>query len=213
MTAPGRLLVFARNPVAGRVKTRLVPVLGAEAATALYREMLRRTLETVAQLGGVRAELWLDGAATDRELQHLVRYHGLTLKLQQGPDLGARMAKALAEATGSGCRAVLIGSDCPEYDAAYLEAAFSALADHDVVIGPAADGGYVLIGATRPQPALFQDIAWGTAGVLEATRQRLRRLGLRWHDLPTLHDLDEPADLARFPTLAALAGAAAQPTR
>ena len=209
--APGRLLVFARDPVPGQVKTRLIPALGREAATALYWQLLRDTVAAAARVAGVRLELWVDSTAPQPALTELARQHHMSLQTQHGPDLGARMATALARATMHGGDAVLIGSDCPEFDVGHLEAAFAALADHDVVLGPATDGGYVLIGTRAPQPALFHGIPWGTDRVMDATRRRLRNLGLRWHELPTLRDLDEPADLAHFPHLAARAGVATPP--
>jgi len=206
------LLVFARDPVPGRVKTRLIAALGRTAATALYWQMLRQTLATAARLNGVRCELWLDDPAPTQDLRAVATRLGMALHTQRGPDLGARMAAALAQATADGGLAVLIGSDCPGFDIAYLEAAYDVLARHDAVIGPAVDGGYVLIGVKRPQPELFRDVAWGTDRVLHTTRQRLRKLGLRWQELPLQRDLDQPGDLAHFPELAALADTMRQPT-
>lgn len=203
-TALRRLLVFARDPVPGRVKTRLIPALGRAAATALYREMLRTTLDTAMRVGATQTQLWLDRTPADPTLLQLARDYRLAWRIQQGPDLGTRMAHALTAATDTGGTAILIGSDCPDIDVGYLETAFAALSTHDVVIGPATDGGYVLIGLHTPRPALFRDIAWGTGQVLETTRRRLRDLGLRWHELPPRRDLDEPHDLVHFPRLAAL---------
>lgn len=205
MSAARRLLVFAREPVPGRVKTRLIAALGETAATALYRQMLHRTLTTAARLNGVRRELWSDGAKPTPELRALATRYGMAWHTQRGPDLGVRMATALAQATADGDMAVLIGSDCPGFDITYLEAAYDALAEHDAVIGPAADGGYVLIGVKQPRPELFHGVAWGTDRVLQMTRDRLRRCGLRWRELPVRRDLDEPGDLEHFPELAALA--------
>ena len=213
MTEVRRLLVFARDPVPGRVKTRLIGALGQTVATALYWKMLRQTLATAARLKGPQRELWLDSATPTPRLHALAMRHGMALHMQRGADLGARMATALAQGTADGGMAVLIGSDCPGLDAAYLEAAFDALAGHDVVIGPAVDGGYVLIGVKRPQPELFEDVAWGTEGVLQTTRRRLQRLGRRWRELPVRRDLDRPGDLAHFPDLAAWVDAMRGTTR
>lgn len=130
----------------------------------------------------------------------------MDLRLQQGADLGSRMATALSttlatarETAPGDSHALLIGSDCPGFDAAYLEAGFAALQTHDVVIGPATDGGYVLLGLARFDPALFADVPWSTGAVLETTRARIRSLGWRWCELAPLPDIDEPADLVHLP--------------
>jgi rSAM/selenodomain-associated transferase 1 len=205
------LLVFARDPRPGRVKTRLVPALGPDLAVAVYRELLRDTLQTAAGSTAARLELWVDRPDPGSYLTEAAHTAGMQLHSQRGSDLGLRMHHALAHALARCGSAVLIGSDCPEFDPDYLDRAFDALRHRDAVIGPAADGGYVLIGLKRPQPALFRGIRWGGPQVLETTRARLRSLGLDWQELRTLHDLDEPGDLARFPRLAARARAAIAP--
>ena len=195
------LLVFARVPIPGGVKTRLIPTLGEAGATAVYRRLLRDTLESCARVRNVRRELWLDQAVSDPELNETASRLGLSLHLQRGADLGARMQHAFADVFERARSAVLIGSDCPEYDRDYIEAAFQALERHDAVLGPAADGGYVLIGLKRVEARLFNDIPWGTADVLETTRDRLRRLRWTWLELDSKQDIDEAQDLLRFPYL------------
>ena len=192
-----RLLVFARAPQPGRVKTRLIPALGVNGAAALYRRLLARTLDTAVRVPGVVRELWCDGDGD--ACRELARHYGMLLRLQSGDDLGERMHRALA--AGDGAPAVLIGSDCPGYNPEYLGRAFAALSTHDLVLGPALDGGYVLIGARRSDPRLFQGIAWGGEQVLADTRKRLRELGLDWCELPVQRDLDRPEDLAFCPEL------------
>jgi rSAM/selenodomain-associated transferase 1 len=204
-TAPRRLLVFARAPQPGRVKTRLIPALGAAGATAVYRQLLQRTLAHAAALPGIVTELWWDGAAAGAAPG---RCAGLAERQQQGRDLGARMAHALEQALRRAPAAVLIGSDCPDCDADYLQAAFAALRDHDAVLGPALDGGYVLIGLKRHAPQLFSAMPWGTDRVLDQTRARLRALGWRWHELAVRRDVDRPEDLAHYPYLLAAAESA-----
>lgn len=193
-------MVFAREPIAGQVKTRLIPALGAEGATRLYRRLLRIALDAATGVPGVRPELWCAGAPPDGgECARLAGRDGLDWYHQPAGNLGARMAEAFRSAL-SGCdRAVLIGSDCPGYSTDYLAAAFAGLADRDVVLGPAVDGGYVLIGLSRPAPALFTGIDWGTDRCLSDTRARLVALGLDWAELPTLSDIDRPEDLANAP--------------
>lgn len=209
--ALGTLIVFAREPVPGRVKTRLIPALGPEGAARLYRALLHLALEAAAGVPGVGRELWCVGAPPDHGVcSGLAERYGLELRHQPAGDLGERMGTALAEALTHSERAVLIGSDCPEYTPAYLTSAFAALDGEDVVLGPAADGGYVLIGLRRPAPALFADMPWGTGLVLKRTRTALLGLGWPWAELPTLRDLDEPEDLRAFPDLADAARASAR---
>ena len=193
----------AREPVAGRVKTRLIPTLGETAATALYRKMLYDTLAVATQVAADRVELWVDRPGPASELRARARDLGMTTRVQSGADLGARMHGAFVETLHSARAAVLIGSDCPEYDAGYIAAAFDALDRHDAVIGPARDGGYVLIGMKTAEPRLFRDVPWGTARVLAVTRERLSQLRWNWHELPPKQDLDRPGDLSRFPQLLA----------
>jgi len=196
-------LVFGRVPEPGRVKTRLIPALGAAAAAALYQRLLYDTLTTAAGMTDVRVEFWCD--ATDEEWprgRKLAERFGVSGHRQLGADLGARMYHALgAELTTPPHPAVLIGSDCPGYDRAFLNQAFLVLADEDVVLGPALDGGYALIGVKWPAARLFSDIPWSTGAVLRLTRARLRALGWSWSELTPLRDIDRPEDLASFPNL------------
>jgi rSAM/selenodomain-associated transferase 1 len=194
------LLVFARDPVPGQVKTRLIPALGADGAAALYRQLLGHTLVVAAALPGVERTLWTDRPDPGPWIREAAAGHGMTLAIQCEGDLGQRMNAALAAALASAGRAVLIGSDCPGYATRYLEEAFRVLDRQDAVLGPAADGGYVLVGLRRPAPALFQGVDWSTGRVLDQTRAHLRRLGLGWSELPTLHDVDTVEDLARMRT-------------
>jgi rSAM/selenodomain-associated transferase 1 len=126
---------------------------------------------------------------------------GVDLRSQSGADLGARMAAAFTAHAGP---LLLIGTDCPALQAAHLAAAASALLDdrdNDAVFIPVEDGGYVLVGLRRPQARLFEAIDWGSERVMAQTRQRMSELGLRWAELPTLWDVDRPADLLRLATL------------
>ena len=159
--------------------------------------MLHDTLVLASRLAADGRELWLDHARPAVELPTA----GITRHIQSGADLGERMHKALTQTLQTADAAILIGTDCPEYDVGYLQSAFEALQHHDAVIGPADDGGYVLIGLKRAEARLFQDIAWGGDRVLADTRERLAGLGWHWHELPPLHDVDEPDDLLRFPEL------------
>jgi rSAM/selenodomain-associated transferase 1 len=212
------LILFAREPVPGRVKTRLIPALGAAGAARLYARLLGLALAAGRGCACARRQLWCAGV-TDQDADagcgrdvhgrgdanslcaRLAAAHGFSFHRQPEGDLGARMATALDAALVDTDRAVLIGSDCTDYSPDYLDTAFAALNDHDAVLGPAADGGYVLIGLRRPAPGLFTAIAWGSASVLAETRAALREAGLTWFELPTLRDLDRPEDLGHCPDL------------
>jgi len=210
----GTLIIFAREPAPGEVKTRLIPALGAQGAARLYRILLERALSAAASVPLVRLELWCTGpGASEGICADLARRFGMRLRVQPQGDLGARMALALTEALTPGPDAgsvpgpaVLIGSDCPGYDGAYIARAFETLSPGDggcdAVLGPATDGGYVLIGLRRTVPPLFTHMPWGTDRVLTRTRATLSELRLRWLELPPLADIDRPEDLAAYPDLA-----------
>jgi rSAM/selenodomain-associated transferase 1 len=187
------IAVFARAPVAGQAKTRLIPLLGADGAAALQRQLIERTLATAAAVAGARVTLWVAGEPAHPFVVAAAARFGAAIAAQQGADLGARMAHAFARRTPQ----VLVGTDCPRLSPQDLAAAAAALRTHDVVLQPANDGGYVLIGLARPQPPLFEAIEWGGPRVLQQTRQRIDSLGLRCALRPPLDDLDTPADLQR----------------
>jgi rSAM/selenodomain-associated transferase 1 len=190
------IIQFAREPVVGAVKTRMIPHLSPEEACALHSELVLRTAATLvgAALGPV--ELWVAGD-DQHTLFERCRCLGVAcLQGQQGRDLGERMYRALADGLDRFERVLLVGSDCPGMDRDYLARAVAALDRADVVLGPAMDGGYVLIGARRVEAEVFEGVAWGTSAVFAETTQRLRGLGLRWAELPPLRDIDRPEDLA-----------------
>lgn len=199
------LLVFARDPLVGAVKTRLIPAIGAGRATLVYRHLLAVALRCAAASTAGQRCLWVD-RPPGRWLARRAALAGLDIRQQDGDDLGERMCRALTRTLSTADRAVLIGSDCADYSAGYIDAAFAALDEHDAVIGPAADGGYALIGMRRADRRVFADIPWGGADVLDATRERLRTIGWQWHELPVVRDVDRVTDLQGFPRLARLAG-------
>lgn len=190
------IAVFAKAPVRGRVKTRLAPLLGDDGALALHRQLIESTLFRArdADLGAVT--LWLDGDPALPEVRACVQRQRVAVQVQSGADLGARMQAAFAHTLSQAPACLLIGTDCPALQPQHLQRAAAALTHHEVVLVPAHDGGYVLIGLTRPQPALFEDIAWGTDSVLAATRTRIAAAGLRVAELAPLPDLDRPDDYA-----------------
>jgi hypothetical protein len=198
-------MVFAKAPTPGAVKTRLIPALGEYGAAELQRQLIERTLRTAAAAGLGIAELWCAPGPEDAFLADCAKRHGLGLRAQGEGNLGMRMARALESALRTGSPGLLIGCDCPALTPVYLREAAAALAGgNDAVLGPAEDGGYVLIGLARaPVVQLFEDIAWGTATVMQETRTRLARGHWRWRELEPLWDLDRPEDLWRLSQLRA----------
>ena len=189
----GLLIQFAKAPVPGQVKSRMSPVLTDEQSAELHRILVRHTLGKLALARLAPVELWVSAPhpffASLADLAPSVT--------QAGADLGERMWHAFETALPRARPVVLVGSDCPFFSARYLLQAFHLLLapDVDAVLGPAEDGGYVLLGLKRNHPQLFAGIDWGTARVLEQTRDRLRQLGWRWRELPALPDIDGPTDL------------------
>jgi rSAM/selenodomain-associated transferase 1 len=186
------IVVFARAAERGRVKTRLARTLGDDTALALHRAFVE---DACALTAGVaeRRYLAVAGALDEPSLGKIARAHGLELVAQEGADLGSRMAHAIATHAQRG-PVCIIGADSPSLPRAYLEEAFVRLAQDELVLGPATDGGYWLVGARRPAPELFGDIAWGTPSVLPETLRRLA--GARAALLPFFYDVDDEQDLA-----------------
>ncbi len=191
------LIVFLKQPRPGAVKTRLIPALGGETAAALYRAVAEAGVRATAPAGGsYRRVLFFSPPAARDEVA--AWFPGEELRPQRGEDLGARLAAAFAEVFREGARRVaVIGSDVPWVTRAGVEQALQALADHDVVLGPALDGGYYLLALARPCPGLFAGVPWSTPGVMAATLERARALGLSPRVLEPLPDIDSPEDLRR----------------
>lgn len=188
-------IVFLKAPQIGLVKTRLGREIGYEQATGIYRMLaeeqirrmpcgLSREIHYAPKDAGAEMTAWL-GA-------------GEAYRVQAAGDLGVRLREATGNALARGFdRVVVLGADCPSLDAAVLEDAFSRLDSADVVLGPAEDGGYYLVGLRSPAPRLFEDIAWGTATVLATTLERVRELGRSCALLPVLADIDTADDWRR----------------
>jgi rSAM/selenodomain-associated transferase 1 len=192
------VIVFAKVPEPGAVKTRLIPLLGAEGAAALHAKLTLHTLAIVkdSALGSVE----LHGTSTaDPFLAQCAARYQATLRSQCPGDLGARMLHAFASALESGRPAILIGTDCPSMTAPHLQQAARALEHgYDAVFTPTEDGGYALIGLNRCDPRLFSEISWSSPQVMNQTRARLRDLDWRWTELETLWDVDRPGDYERL---------------
>ena len=196
------LIVFARAPLPGRVKTRLVPRLGEWGAARLQARLTRQTLRTA--LAARCAALELHGTPRARHPFFLEcrKHFRLRLQQQRGRDLGERMYRALAAALRRYAAALLIGTDCPVLRPQELRRATRLLRGGcDVVLSPAEDGGYALIGVRRVSWRLFDGIAWGESGVYAQTAERLSALGYRWRALCKVWDVDRPADLERLRSL------------
>ncbi len=194
-----KILLFARAPEPGRVKTRLIPILGAEAAAQLYQQLLISTVERVASASVAPIICYCAPDEGHPLFEKLASQWDMELKQQHGVDLGERMAHAVAVTLESSDATILIGGDCPQLNAIHLQQALRWLnRGSDAVIGPAEDGGYFMLGLRRYNNRLFEDIAWGSSEVLELTRKRLRELSWSWRELETLWDLDLPQDLQRY---------------
>ena len=195
-----RILVFAKAPVPGYAKTRLIPALGELNAARLQRELTARTLDITTRAGLCPVELWCAPECEDEFFTYCRTNYNISLYLQQGEDLGQRMAQALASALSRSLHALIIGTDNLDLTVSYLREAIRTLVGNkDVVIGPAADGGYVLIGANRLVPELFSNIRWSSDQVMDITRRRLEQLAIAWHELGVCHDIDRPEDLGYLP--------------
>ncbi len=205
MTTPVHVLVFGRSPVAGRAKTRLIPALGAAAAARLYGLLLRHALATAMSARLDAVELWVDGEPVAEEVHAIASDAGAAVRMQQGVDLGARMHHALTTTLDTGALPLLMGSDVPPLTPAMLRQGAAWLqGGKDVVVAPAEDGGYGLIGVSRPLPELFEAMPWGGSQVWAETRARSERLGLNIGELATIWDVDLPEDLIRLDSVPAL---------
>lgn len=197
-----RLMVFAKAPVPGNVKTRLIPALGAQGAARLHQQLIRRTLSLCSDAGVCPTELWCAPDTSHPFFQQCARELDIILHGQHDGDLGERMYHALTLALGRHPYAMLVGSDCPSLTPDLLRQASAALhRGMDTVIAPAEDGGYVLLGLRRMNTGLFTAIPWGTDQVMDITRRRLKQLRWRWHELPQQWDVDRPEDLVRLEQL------------
>lgn len=191
------LIIFSRYPEAGKTKTRLIPALGPEGAANLQREMTEYIL-LKAQMLQAQIPLSLEVRFAGGNSQLMTDWLGSDIIYQpQGEgDLGMRMVRSLSEAFENGAeKSIIIGTDCPSIDLEILTLAFEYLTNKDLVLGPAIDGGYYLIGSCRSIPELFVDVDWGTDKVLRQTVNIAEKLNLAVGYLPTLADIDRPEDL------------------
>ncbi len=194
---PPRLCVFVRAPVPGHVKSRLAGQIGTQAAFEANCILTERILDALADIS-LCVELWVAGDTDNCLIRQWAGRFNLAVRSQPPGDLGWKMHRALEHCHACGGAGMVIGSDLPAVDAAYIERATALLASHDAVLGPAEDGGYALIGLHRPNAAIFTGIDWSTDAVCTQTRAKLNGLGLSVGELPTTWDVDTLADWRRF---------------
>lgn len=195
------VLIFAKAPVPGASKTRLVPLLGVQGAADAGEEVAMHVLNTVTPLAkesvGYQVSLW--GASNHAVLRVWAEQHNLPFSIQCDGNLGQRMRHSLQLSLSRGAdQGLLIGTDCPAMTAAYLRRASAALESTDLVLGPAEDGGYILIGCKAVHGSLFDQIEWGTNRVLAQTVAQAQMLNLSVTLLETLWDVDRPEDWQRY---------------
>lgn len=197
-----KIIIFTRYPLAGKVKTRLIPTVGRDEAARIHKHLAEKTVAMVCGLARqhrIGATLCFTGASRQQMRDWLGEE--LDIVEQQGVDLGERMAAAFQAAWNLGAvRAVLIGTDCPSLDARIIVRTLGLLRGCDVVLGPAADGGYYLIGLTNKVTdgtltSLFRNVVWGSTKTFSQTFERARTSGLSISTLHELHDIDRPEDL------------------
>ncbi|MBI3995218.1 MAG: TIGR04282 family arsenosugar biosynthesis glycosyltransferase [Nitrospirae bacterium] len=190
------LIIFAKVPKPGQVKTRLQPDLPPDASARLYLAFILDILNATASLKGVTRMLGCDSSRRDPFFMGLAERHGLDLIDQTGKDLGVRMQSAIAEAYRLGFdQAVIIGTDIPTLPVGYIQEAFKLLKRYSLVLGPGTDGGYYLVGCSGSVPPIFDGVAWGTERVLTQTLQRIAESNLNaallpfWYDVDTIQDV------------------------
>lgn len=189
-----RIVIFAKAPIPGQVKTRLIPALGPVGAAHLARRMLSETVAEAKKADLGAPELCTEPHPEAEVWRGLVP-DGVRLTRQGNGDLGARLARAAKRVISSGEDILLIGTDCPGLTASHMRAAAADLQGKDAVIHPATDGGYVLLGLRRYHSSLFDDLPWSTNEVGRLTIDRFAALGWTLQVSETLTDIDEPSDL------------------
>jgi len=194
----GVILVFTKAPVAGRVKTRLIPHITAEQAAKLHEDFTHDRLQmcTAARLCDV--QLWCSPDTRHPFFFNCQQRYGIQLQAQSGSNLGERMSRALKAALGHYKKIIIIGTDAPELDINTIAAAIEQLDSADIVLVPAEDGGYVLIGASTHDENLLSNVPWGTENVLSHTLRNIECLGLNYRLFDQSWDVDRPEDLERY---------------
>lgn len=201
-----QLIVFIKAPQPGQCKTRLIPLLGAQKACEFYQSLVINCFEKLHPLENIRLSIYAYPDTDNELVQKLARQYPCKLNSQQGNNLGERMYHAMQNELQKNSSVVLIGTDCPVIDKHYVESAFYALESpaeinqnqHNLVFGPATDGGYVLIGANSISPVVFQNIDWSTDKVLRQSLLQAKTLGYNVKQLEALWDIDTPEDYLKY---------------
>ncbi|MDA7835883.1 TIGR04282 family arsenosugar biosynthesis glycosyltransferase [Salibacteraceae bacterium] len=192
MTENDRLIIFVKNPEIGRVKTRLAKTIGDEQALSIYQKLLLYTKEITKGLNADKSVYYSEHIDNNDLWDNML----FSKHLQRGDDLGERMQNAFADAFAQGKeRVIIIGSDCLELETYIIKEAFAVLENNDVVLGPAKDGGYYMIGMTAFLPTLFEDKNWSTDDLLMDTILDLKKMNAKYYLLKTLNDIDTIEDL------------------
>lgn len=190
-----RILVFAKAPIAGMVKTRLIPDIGENAAAAFYCDMASTVIDRIAKSQLCPADIYCYPDTTHRFFKDKALKNKMELVSQSGNDLGERMLNAINVSSHQSSNIILVGTDCLEYTDEYFELAIKYLECHDVVVGPATDGGFVLIGMKNLVPGIFKDVVWGDEHVMKTTENNLKRLNQSYKLLTPLNDVDTLEDM------------------
>ncbi len=194
-----RIIIFAKAPLPGLSKTRLIPALGAEGSAALAKRLLDHTIGQ-AQAAAVGAvELCVSPGPNHPAWQTVSLAQSIQCTDQGSGNLGDRLTRRVLKSASAAEAVILIGTDCPSLDTDRIRSAVADLQNHDAVIVPATDGGYVLLGLKRFDATVFSDIQWSTASVASETLKRMHQLDWSVRTLPALHDIDEPDDLRWLP--------------
>jgi rSAM/selenodomain-associated transferase 1 len=192
------ILVFSKAPVVGQVNTRLVPYITAEQAASLHEELTHDRLRMCTTADLCDVELWCSPDTRHPFFFDCRQRYGVQLQTQNGNDLGERMSAALQTMLGRYKKIIIIGTDAPALDIDTIDAVVNQLEHSDIVLVPAEDGGYVLLGASKHHQDLLVDVPWGTEGVLASTVRNIERLGLSYSLLGECWDVDRPEDLERY---------------
>lgn len=193
------ILVFQKNLIAGRTKTRLAATIGNEKALFVYKQLISITTNVLINLPFDKLIYYSEFIPLDIEDKEIETAAKTLVLVQHGNDLGARMLNSFSDQFKIGySRLIIIGTDCPGLNSELLLNAFNALEGHDIVIGPAADGGYYLLGMSKLYPELFEGVEWSTSEVYGQTVDIISKLGLSFSLMPVLRDLDNEDDLKYF---------------
>ena len=196
-----QLIVFVKSPISGKCKTRLIPFLSADEACEFYKSLIVTHFENLKSLTNIEIAIYAHPDTDHPFIKKISEKYNTTLHNQHGNNLGERMHNAISRSLQHYKKTVLTGSDCPVLSVEYINKAFKALEQHDIVLGPAEDGGYVLIGANKIESKLFKKINWGTSSVLQKSISNHKKYNYKTALLKPLWDIDTPEDYIKYQNL------------